>query len=87
VALSNQKEDITVDEELNAWLQKEYHVGETTAPGYIRVIKYLGAIDIDSMGRITITSFGDEIVNAEVYLTGENPVQLSQVEMEDSTLF
>jgi Mn-dependent DtxR family transcriptional regulator len=60
-----QKEDITVDEELNAWLQKEYHVGETTAPGYIRVIKYLGAIDIDPRGRITITSFGDEIVNAE----------------------
>ncbi len=24
---------------------------------------------------------------AEVYITGENPVQLSQIEMEDSTLF
>lgn len=60
-----QKENELVDEALNAWFQTEYHVGENTAPGYIRVIKYLGAIDIDSKGIVTITSFGEKIVNAE----------------------
>jgi len=60
-----QRDEITLDDELNAWFQKEYHVGENTAPGYIRVIKYLGAIDFDSGGIVTKTSFGEEIVNAE----------------------
>lgn len=59
-----QKEGITIQEELSAWFQREYHVGEKTVPGYIGVIKYLSAMDIDPKGMITITSFGKEIVNA-----------------------
>jgi hypothetical protein len=60
-----QKDDETRDEELNAWFQKEYHVGENTAPGYIEVIKRLDAIQVDEKGRVEVTDFGMQIVIAE----------------------
>ena len=60
-----QRDEKILEKELIAWFQKEYHVSEGTAPGYIRVIKNLGAIDILNQGKIILTPFGEKIVNAE----------------------
>jgi hypothetical protein len=56
--------ELTIDS-TKAWLMSEYNVSESTCGGYLRVVITLGALESRGEGKLTLTPFGQQIIEAE----------------------
>ena len=48
-----------------AWLMSEYNVKEATSHSYLRVVMRLGALETQADGKLALTPFGRQVLEAE----------------------
>jgi len=52
-------------DKFSAWLTSQYNVSKGTVGGYLQVVLRLGALESQSDGRLALTPFGKQILEAE----------------------